>query len=261
MSSPVFMVLRLLRDPEVSNKVIFKFALRQVKAMGYAKVASMVLGALMVSASSVIKVPQIRKITLPNTAQERMALASGISANSVKLETLGQFVHVTFNKQSGNSFINYGESLLLGLQNVALLLILEYYELRRQAKGEKDAVAAKMALRAARIAAALLFIVKIAPRGLIEALQLTNIPIGMAAKILQIRRNAALRSTKHLSKVTIGANVVGSMVRVFTTVSNFRRSSPRDRILLAGYSSSLALNAYIAAQMIQFREEQLEKED
>lgn len=253
----------MLRDPEVPNKVILQFALRQLKAIGYAKVASALLGALMVGVSSFIKIPQIKKILKPAKMEQRAALAAGLSAHSVRLETLAQFVHVTYNKQQRNLFVNYGELLLLGVQNIAILLLLEYYRLRRELAAastllEKEQVREclkELVRPAAAIFGVLVFITKIAPVGLISALEVVNIPLGIAAKVPQIRRNQALRSTAHLSEVTVSANVIGSLIRVFTTVSNFKKGRSRDLVLLAGYSASFALNATIAGQMIAFKDQ------
>lgn len=261
MSSPAIMILNLLRDPDVDKKVILKFALRQVKAIGYAKVAAMILGAIMVGASSVIKIPQIRKILKPKTAEKRAVLALGLSRDSVRLETLAQFIHVTYNKHQGNAFVNYGESFLLGLQNIVILALLEYYRLRKEIinssslsdKAQIQESLKELVKPLAEIIGAVLFITKVAPRLLVAALQVLIIPIGIAAKLPQIQRNAQLKSTAHLSEVTIGANVIGSLIRVFTTITNFKRGRSRDSVLLAGYLTSFALNAILAGQIYKYR--------
>lgn len=264
--------IRLLSNPDIDKKVLIKFIYRQLKAqvkvVGYGKVASILLGLLMVGASSVIKIPQIRKILKPKSADERIKLADGLSKDSVKLETLAQFIHVTFNKQQGNSFVNYGESLLLGLQNIALLAVLEFYRMRRELRQWStlpDDAQIKESLKAtvkpiARVIAAVFFLTKIAPTPLIAALQVLIIPIGIAAKIPQIRRNEEMKSTAHLSEVTIGANVIGSLIRVYTTLTNYRPGR-RDRVLLAGYLTSLALNAVLAGQILKYGKKEKEKKD
>ncbi|SGZ55723.1 CIC11C00000001883 [Sungouiella intermedia] len=255
--------VKLLSNPDVDKVVLIKFIFRQIKAqirvLGYRKVASILLGLLMVGVSSFIKIPQIRKILKPPTADQRIRLAEGLSKDSVRLETLAQFIHVTFNKQQGNAFLNYGESLLLGIQNIGLLAILEYYRMRKELREwsslPKDAQQ-KEALKAtikpiAGVIAAVIFLTKIAPKPLIAALQVLIIPIGIAAKIPQIRRNEEIKSTAHLSEVTIGANVIGSLIRVYTTLTNFKPGK-RDSVLLAGYLTSFALNAVLAGQIYKY---------
>ncbi|QRG40531.1 hypothetical protein FDK38_005010 [Candidozyma auris] len=269
MSAPLMMIINLLRDPEVSNKVILQFAFRQIKAIGYLKVLSLLLGATMVGVSSVIKIPQIRKILKPKTMLARSKLAKGLSEESVSLETAAQWIHVTYNKQQRNSFVNYGESFLLGIQNIAILLILKYYKLRRELAAattlsEKDQIREcfkALVKPAAAIVAVLVFLTKVCPPRLIATLQILNIPIGILAKIPQIRKNQALKSTAHLSEVTIFANVIGSFIRVFTTVTNFKKGRSRDSVLLAGYSASLALNAVLAGQIIHYGKKDEEKKN
>lgn len=254
------MLINLIRDPEISNKVILQFAFRQIKAIGYAKVLSMLLGAMMVGVSSVIKIPQIKKILGPKTMAARSKLAKGLSEESVLLETAAQWIHVTYNQQQRNSFVNYGELFLLGIQNIAILLLLKYYKLRRELSAattltDKDQInecLKALVKPAATIVAVLVFLTKICPPQVIATLQILNIPIGILAKIPQIRRNLALKSTAHLSEVTIFANVIGSAIRVFTTVSNFKKSRSRDSVLLAGYLTSFALNAVLAGQIVHY---------
>lgn len=256
------MIINLIRDPEISNKVILKFAFRQIKAIGYAKVLSMLLGALIVAASSVIKIPQIKKITAPPTVLQRVALAQGVPQSSVRLEALSQLIHVTYNQRSRKSFVMYGESLLLGIQNAALLLILEYYKLRKEGENaksgsERDQVIQALkglAKPAAIIIGAVFLVNKIIPLGGIGLLQILCIPLSIAAKIPQIQRNKELKSTAHLSLITISANVAGSLIRVFTTVSNFKKGRTTDLVLLSGYLTSFALNSVLMGQIIKYKQ-------
>lgn len=246
----LLMVIRLLRDPEVLNKVLLQFAFKQAKAVGYVRLLAALLSAVMVSASLVIKIPQIRKILAPPTAAGRAALARGLSLGSVRLELLSQVVHVTYNQQRRTPFFNYGELLLLAVQNAVLLMVLEHYRRERQGEKSGDLVsdAVRLAKPAAALAAAVVLINKVAPPLLVAALQMVNIPIGLVAKVTQISRNETLQSTAHLLEVTVGANVVGLAIRVFTTLA----SRSQDRVLLAGYLASLLTNALLATQMVRF---------
>ncbi|OBA23278.1 mannose-P-dolichol utilization defect 1 protein [Metschnikowia bicuspidata var. bicuspidata NRRL YB-4993] len=263
MSSPVFMMIKLIGGPILSNRVILQLAFRQAKTMGYTRVLVASLGAIIVAVSSFIKVPHIKKLLKPKTALQRAHLVEGVLKQSVQLETLAQFVHVAYNKQQGNSFVNYGESLLLGLQNTVLLLVIEYYQIRKAVylssaildNEQKEKSLRKLVLPMLTITGLIVYITKIAPPGLILALQLANIPISIAAKVPQIRKNTMLRSTTHLSGITVGANVLGSLARVFTTMSNFKRSQFRDFVLLTGYLSSLLLNSVLVVQIWKYRNE------
>lgn len=258
--SALLMIIRLIKDPEISNRVILKFAFKQIKVIGYAKVLSMLLGALIVAVSSVIKIPQIQKITAPPTIQQRAALAEGVPQSSVRLESLAQLIHVTYNQQNGKSFVMYGESLLLGIQNCVLLLLLEYYKLRKQSDDavslteKENAVAALKALAkpAAAIVTTAVIVNRLLPKKVTLLLQVLCIPLAIAAKIPQIQRNKELKSTAHLSQITISANLVGSLIRLFTTSSNFKKGRTTDLVLLAGYFTSFALNSVLMGQIFQY---------
>lgn len=254
MAPPIALIFNLLRDPEVDKRAVLRFVLLQVHAVGYAKVASALLGTAVVGVSLGIKIPQIKKILAPASVSGRAKLALGLSRRAVQLETLSQVIHVTYNRQLRNAFVNYGESLMLALQNMVLLAVLEYYRLRSDAGGAKNVWETWKALArpAGALLGALLFVARLAPRLVVLALQVLIIPLGVAAKTAQIRRNAALRSTASLSPVTVGANVAGALIRVFTTVSNYKRGRARDKVLLAGYLASLVTNAVIAGQMVQY---------
>lgn len=253
MAPPIVLIFNLLRDPEVDKKAVLRLVLLQVQAVGYAKVASALLGSAVVAASLGIKIPQIKKVLGAPTVSARAQLAHGLSRRGVVLETLAQFIHVTYNRQQHNAFVNYGESLMLGLQNIVLLLVLEYCRLQKLQKNHTwEETVRAIARPAGALFAALLFVVRLAPRTVVLALQVLIIPLSVAAKMAQIRRNAALHSTASLSRVTVGANVVGSLIRVFTTVSNYKRGRARDKVLLAGYLASLVTNAAIAAQVVHY---------
>lgn len=254
MATPLFIVVNLLRDPEVDKRAVLRFVVLQLHSLGYAKVASTLLGTVVVGVSLGIKIPQIRKILAPASVSGRKELALGLSRRAVQLEILSQVIHVTYNRQQGNAFVNYGESLMLALQNMALLLVLEYFRLRKE--GDSAGVEAKnLARPAAAIIGAVFLVARVAPRGLVLALQVGIIPLGVASKVAQIRRNARLQSTASLSRVTVGANVAGSLIRVFTTLANYKRGRARDQVLLAGYVASLVTNAVIAGQMMSYAKE------
>ena len=98
----------------------------QVKAIGIGKVIAALLSALTVGVSSFIRVPQIRKLLI-NSEHDRIAVANGLSLTSLSLDTLNSLIHVTFNSQNRIPFIQYGESLLLGIQNAIIILLVKFY--------------------------------------------------------------------------------------------------------------------------------------
>ena len=95
----------------------------QVKAIGIGKVIAALLSALTVGVSSFIRV---RKLLI-NSEHDRIAVANGLSLTSLSLDTLNSLIHVTFNSQNRIPFIQYGESLLLGIQNAIIILLVKFY--------------------------------------------------------------------------------------------------------------------------------------
>lgn len=260
MSSPLLVLVKLLFNPDVSNKVLLQLAYKQLSAIGLAKILSKALGSTVVAASSVVKVPQIKKILNPPTLAAKVAVSKGLSLEGVSLECIAQLIHVVYNSQNNNPFVNYGETLFLGIQNVAIILLIAYYNARASLKNadnasDKDQIEASLrslAKPVAVILGVLIFTAKLAPPSLISALQVLTIPVLIVAKVPQIRQNFLLKSTSHLSEITVGANVVGSLIRLFTTVQDFDRLG-RDYVLLAGYLSSFALNATLVGQILYYR--------
>ncbi|KAF6065149.1 mannose-P-dolichol utilization defect 1 [Candida albicans L26] len=278
MGSPIIMLIKLLLDPDVSKKVILQMAWSQVKAIGIGKVIAALLSALTVGVSSFIRVPQIRKLLI-NSEHDRIAVANGLSLTSLSLDTLNSLIHVTFNSQNRIPFIQYGESLLLGIQNAIIILLVKFY------RGQETAGVGKWqglncddkfaAIRGAVtkplviMIASAIFFNKLAPSSLISALEILNIPISIVAKFPQIKTNYELKTAKHLSDTVLRANVVGSLIRVYTSFTDYSTKKQRNKntvdetILLAGYSTSLILNSILLGQSIvydKFGEKKVEDE-
>lgn len=278
MGSPIIMLIKLLLDPDVSKKVILQMAWSQVKAIGIGKVIAALLSALTVGVSSFIRVPQIRKLLI-NSEHDRIAVANGLSLTSLSLDTLNSLIHVTFNSQNRIPFIQYGESLLLGIQNAIIILLVKFY------RGQEAAGVGKWqglncddkfaAIRGAVtkplviMIASAIFFNKLAPSSLISALEILNIPISIVAKFPQIKTNYELKTAKHLSDTVLRANVVGSLIRVYTSFTEYSTKKQRNKntvdetILLAGYSTSLILNSILLGQSIvydKFGEKKVEDE-
>ncbi|CAX43582.1 mannose-p-dolichol utilization defect 1 protein (suppressor of lec15 and lec35 glycosylation mutation homolog) (sl15), putative [Candida dubliniensis CD36] len=267
MASPIIMLIKLLLDPDVSKKVILQMAWSQVKAIGIGKVVAALLSALTVGVSSFIRVPQIRKLLI-NSEQDRIAVAKGLSLTSLSLDTLNSLIHVTFNSQNRIPFIQYGESLLLGIQNAIIILLIKFYRGQEtQGVGKWQGLSCEDKFATIRgaitkplviMVASAIFFNKLAPSSLISMLEILNIPISIVAKFPQIKTNYELKTAKHLSDTVLRANVVGSLIRVYTSFTDYSTKKQRHKntvdetILLAGYSTSLILNSILLGQSIVY---------
>ncbi|ODV68376.1 mannose-P-dolichol utilization defect 1 protein [Hyphopichia burtonii NRRL Y-1933] len=236
-------------------------AFQQIKVIGIARVLAAALGGVVVGASSVVKVPQILKVVNPPTLEGRIKVANGITLEGLSLETLSQLIHIVYNFQNKNSFVNYGETALVGIQNVIIILLIEYYRLRQHFESisnSPEKLQIEYSLKELQkpiltMFGIFIFLTKIAPSSLIDGLQILGIPISIVGKIPQLRKNYLLKSTSHLSNITIGANVLGTAIRVFTTIKGTRKAlKPSDYVLLTGYSSGLILNLILAGQAVYY---------
>ncbi|EGW33469.1 uncharacterized protein SPAPADRAFT_137163 [Spathaspora passalidarum NRRL Y-27907] len=268
MSSPIIVLIKAVYSDDISNKVLIQMAFSQAKAIGYGRILAAVLGSATVAVSSFIRIPQIRKLLI-KSEKSRISVAEGLSLDGLGLETVNYLIHAVFNAQNKVPFINYGESLLLGIQNAIIILLAKFYRLR--AYGEIDdfsnldckqkvqAVAkSKVANTLAIMVAATVFFTKIAPPQLISALQILNIPFSVIAKLPQIRQNYKLKTASHLSETVLTANVIGSLIRVYTSFTDYslkskrRKDTSNEKILVAGYTASLVMNSTLFGQAIVY---------
>ncbi|KAI3404715.1 hypothetical protein KGF56_002483 [Candida oxycetoniae] len=267
MGSPLFMLINLLLDPDVSKKVVLQMAWSQVKAIGIGKVLAALLSSLMVGVSSFIRVPQIRKLLIKSEA-DRIRVAKGLSLQSLSIDTLNNLVHIAFNSQHNIPFINYGESLLLGIQNALIILLTKFYRLREEGEIQNlqnlpvleqlKVIARGLVQPIGVMIASVIFFTQIAPSNLISVLEILNIPISIIAKIPQITANYRLKTVSHLSDVVLKANVVGSLIRVYTSYTDYKTKAERnkntidEKILLAGYVTSSVMNSVLLGQSIVY---------
>lgn len=266
-ASPLWLLLDLLKDPDTSNKIVLQMAWSQVKAIGIGKVLAALLSALTVGVSSFIRIPQIRKLLI-KTEADRVGVAKGLSLQSLTIDTLNSLVHVSFNSYNNIPFINYGESLLLGIQNAIIILLTKYYRLRGNDEIENVSklplseaikeLADGLAQPLLIMAGAVIFFTKVAPSSLISTLEILNIPISIISKIPQIKANHKLQTVSHLSDVVLRANVLGSIIRVYTSYTDYSTKAKRnkntvdEKILVAGYTTSLIMNSILLGQSIVY---------
>lgn len=243
MSLSPLAAVRLLADPNVLKSMILQLAWQRARLAKKGPMFARLVSVLMVAVSSFIRVPQIQKLLDPPTLAERVAVARGLSIEGISLETVGYLIHVVYNQQGKVPFVNYGETFLVGLQNAVIILLIRYYRARGSGLSEAGALF-ELVQPVAVMAALVVALGRFAAPDLVQALQVLNIPIGILSKLPQIRRNWTLQLTGHLSNVTVAANCLGSLARVFTTVQD----AAGDQVLLLGYGCSFVLNAVLAAQ-------------
>jgi mannose-P-dolichol utilization defect protein 1 len=125
------------------------------------------------------------------------------------LETLSYAVTLAYSVKNNFPFSTYGENLFLTAQNVAISLLVAFMAGRSATKP----------LAVAALFGASTYVLTGANHDLLAMLQLSTLPLSLASKVPQIVQNARARSTGQLSAFAVFAQLLGSLARLFTTLT------------------------------------------
>lgn len=250
MAIPALELIKILFDPDVSKKMILNLAWNQAKAIGLARVLAKLLGSGIVVGAAFTKWPQIRKLI-----DDKKAVSKGLSLQSLYLELFSELVHVVYNQGRRIGFVDYGESVLLGIQNLVLVLLVHIY--RANPRDMQEVYGFSVWANPASYMAATVAVVSALPQLAVNALELLNIPLSVVSKLAQIKTNYELQSALHLSSTTIGVSTLGSLIRLYTTMQLKRK----DWTLLAGYGASFAVNAALLGQIHYYGQKEIKEKE
>lgn len=190
------------------------------------------LGIGIVLGGALAKLPQIIKIISAQSAR-------GLSFESYVLETCAMGITFAYNLRQGNPFSTYGEVAFLTLQNIIIsLLILSY------AKRTNDLITSVLVTIVAAYCLGQPWIVSDSNLAFLQAL---SIPISLLSKIPQIITNYQNGSTGQLSAFAVFGFALGSVARIFTTLTEVD-----DLIILSGFILASLFNIVLSAQMIMY---------
>jgi mannose-P-dolichol utilization defect protein 1 len=194
---------------------------------------SKALGVAIISASSIVKIPQLLKLLNSQSA-------AGVSFLSILLETISYVITLGYNVRHGFPFSTYGETALITVQNVAIAVAILVFSGR--------ASAAAVFIAGLAIAGYALF----SPDSMINAQQLGYLQagagvLGIAAKVPQIYTVWHQGGTGQLSAFAVFNYLAGSATRIFTTLQEVD-----DKLILYGFVAGFALNAVLAGQMVYY---------
>lgn len=199
------------------------------------------------SMSSIVKLPQILNILSNSSAQ-------GLSFPSILMDTLSYLITIAYNFRQHMPFTNFGEVVFSALQNVVILALILYYTNRA---GYINAFIGLCAL------VTYFFLGSPSPSNIgvlsdkdVNFLAQFAAPLTILAKLPQIIGNFKRKSTGTLSLTSIGAGLLGTIVRVFTVLS----SGFNDRLILLGYGASVVLNLILFLQIIAFKKKKVSSE-
>ena len=190
------------------------------------------LGYGVVAGASVVKLPQLLKLASAGSA-------AGLSPLSAELEQAAYGVGAAYGIAHGLPFSAFGETCFLALQNLAILALVY----RFNGTPARGALAALVAA----LAAAAFFGGKISRKQVAAAYEGASLLV-LAARVPQIYSNFKAKATGQLSGITCGANALGALARVFTSMS----AGESGRAMARSYALGAALNSVILAQIVLY---------
>ena len=185
--------------------------------------------------SGLLKAPQIYNI-LKNKD------ATGISASAFYFDVAGYTVSPVYGFRKGFPISTYGETFIILVENLVLVLLLWTYA--------KGAAAASTGFKLiatgfyACFAAAVLNV----PEELLYVLPMLGSSMVLYSRLPQIYMNFSNGHTGQLAIVTWVLNVVGVIARVFTTATELD-----DPYQLASHTVAMLLNLTVVVQILMYR--------
>lgn len=190
------------------------------------------LGVGIVAGGSIVKIPQIMKIIKSESG-------AGVSVMSYFLETSAFLITLGYNLRQGFPFSTYGESAFIAAQNVIITLLVLHYSRQNMFAG-LTIVALAAGLYALFSADGISF-------KTLQYMQTLTIPIALGSKIPQILTIAKNKSTGQLSAFAVFNYLLGSLARIYTTLTEVD-----DPLIFWGFLLSTGLNAILVFQMIYY---------
>lgn len=219
--------------------MIFGFAAldRTVKFVGThgdPVIVSKILGSVLILAAFGVKVPQILSILESKTV-------TGLSPAKFYTGVLSLVMTVIYHLANRNAFTAWGDSLAVLLQDIVLVGLIWQYS------------RTKMAVRAAVSAGIAVFTIALVILALqvradkLWALPLVATLIAHSGTIPQIIDNERNKHTGPLSFVTQLMLTLGSLARVFTTLSEMN-----DPVVLGSFISSVIVQGALLVQILMY---------
>lgn len=195
---------------------------------------SKALGVAIISAASIVKVPQLIKLV-------RSQSAEGLSFTSYALETASFLIALAYNVRNGFPFSTYGETTFILAQDVAIATLILIYS-----RQTPTAIAFLVGIASAAYA------LLIDTSGLISDSQMATLQagagaLGVASKLPQILTIYSQGGTGQLSAFAVFNYLLGSLSRIFTTLQEVD-----DKLILGGFIAGFLLNAVLAGQMVYY---------
>jgi len=186
--SPINNLALSLLGQECTTSIVHNLDLSTSNAVCFKLAISKALGVAIISAASIVKIPQLIKLV---NAQS----ATGLSFLSYVLETASYTVTLAYSVRNGFPFSTFGETAFIAVQDVAIAVLILVYS------GKSSQAAAFVAVFAGVLYA--LFIGDMVDLQTLGYLQACAGLLGLAAKVPQIWTNYSEGSTGQLSAFAV----------------------------------------------------------
>ncbi|GLC34137.1 hypothetical protein PLESTB_000841400 [Pleodorina starrii] len=219
-----------------TTKVVLKHVLetRSLPEVDLLKLLiSQMLGYAILAGACITKLPQILLIRQAGSAE-------GLSKEMFEIETYTLLISALYGYTRQLPFNTYGESLILAIQNLVIMGLVYGYS--------RTPVLRRMAVWGAYVALTVGVFTGHIPNDTMETFAGANTAVVMLSRLPQVVKNFSARSTGTLSGITAGINVLGCVVRIFTTLQ-----AGGGPVMLRSYVVSLVINAALLLQIIAYR--------
>jgi mannose-P-dolichol utilization defect protein 1 len=200
------------------------------KAICYQTLISKCLSSGILAGSVALKLPQIMNIISTKDVK-------GLAPESFYSEVPLTVLTVMYNIRQGYPFLSYGESAVIMVQNVILVLLLWQFM--------KPSPSVSVITSVLAMFLGVTLGCKMMPPQYLHTLPMLTLPLMVYSRMVQILSSYKQGTTGQLSSITTGLTFLGSLARVFTTISEVGMDLP----LLTGFGLGSLLSAVQLGQV------------
>jgi mannose-P-dolichol utilization defect protein 1 len=200
------------------------------------KIFMKLLGTLIIVGSCLNKAPLFLNIIKTKSV-------AGMSPQAVYSECIMYANAAFYSYLQGNPFTAYGETLLITIQTVIVILLMWKFKVEPK-------VTLKERMVVSAVFAVYVSIVFCIPKDKLYLLLSINMPVTMFSRGSQIYCYFKEKHTGTQSIITVLMNFTGSAIRVITTINLVGFDIP----MLAGYGISLVLNSIMISQFVLYKQ-------
>jgi len=169
---------------------------------------------------------------------------AGMSTGSVYSETIMYANAASYSLLRGNPFTAWGENGILTVQCLLLAVLLWYY------KDDPKISMVQRSVAAAGFGLYLFIVFGVLTADQYYLLMSVNMPVLLYSRGTQIHTFYSCKHTGTMSMITTGMNLMGSAIRLVTTVGEVGY----DWAILSGYLISMVLNSTLMMQFVTYKE-------